>query len=385
VSSRLWDAIVGVRHDIDLDQRWWHRFTKVIYVLTLGLTIAVSAFVIWDASDGDSFPAQRSQIKVITSLDKELSEADDSVPNVVPVFLKKDGRLGYDDGSENIQYMSDYQLEKTICSPVPLKHTEVIAAFLNSRDYTNRNTSQSITSGILQGMKAEEAKNLCWIADASLNKDWDKIIKYEFTTIGYVGALLNYTWPFIAWIVGINLVLQTIYYRGIVFVMVGPRKKTAPLKDDDHVEVFDTGDDDDSSETNGLGRGLPTVEQSNAEGTMRVVGRALCQALLIFLILVFGYEVFVATIAVIGAFSHAGSDAGEFGSRLGSLTTGLILLILCIWGYRRLAAVRTAPPAESKFKARPDETTPIAFCIQCGVQFPDVAAYCPKCDAPRKA
>ena len=72
------------------------------------------------------------------------------------------------------------------------------------------------------------------------NRDFEKIIKYEFTTTGFIAALWDYSYGYITWILGINLVLRTIYYRGIVYVIVGPRKKVMPPRGDDDVDAEDT-------------------------------------------------------------------------------------------------------------------------------------------------
>jgi len=227
------DWALGIRRDVDLNRRWWHRLAKVVYFSTLGLVVAIGVYIIWDAADDDSFPAQRGQVTVVTSLGKELSVADDSVPNVVPIFLSTEGRLGFDDGSKKIQAIYDFQLERSFCSPAPLKHTEAIAAFLNNRDYSSTHTAQTVANSILLGRKAEDAKDFCWMQEASRNKAFDDIIKYEFTTFGFVRALWDYSVPFIAWVTGIHVVLLNIYYRGVVYVIVGPRRGLTPRRDDD--------------------------------------------------------------------------------------------------------------------------------------------------------
>lgn len=65
---------------------------------------------------------------------------------------------------------------------------------------------------------------------------------------------------------------------------------------------------------------------------IKVAGRVL----LILLVLLFGYQVLLTTLGVVGAFSVSGSHPEEWGRRLGALTGQLFVLVLCIWAFRKL-------------------------------------------------
>jgi hypothetical protein len=68
------------------------------------------------------------------------------------------------------------------------------------------------------------------------------------------------------------------------------------------------------------------------------IAKLIGRLLLVFVILVAGYQVLLTAIGVIGAFSVAGSDPETWGRLTGQLLT----LALCIWAFRRLATKREA-------------------------------------------
>lgn len=51
-----------------------------------------------------------------------------------------------------------------------------------------------------------------------------KIVKYEFTPIGYYRAWADIAETPIFWFAVVNVIILNIYYRGFVYVIAGPRK-----------------------------------------------------------------------------------------------------------------------------------------------------------------
>ena len=74
--------------------------------------------------------------------------------------------------------------------------------------------------------------------DSLQGKNLDNIIKYEFTTFGYFGAVFNYLTPYVFWTLVVHAVMLNLYYRGLVYIIVGKRKKPQPkpeVDDDDEL------------------------------------------------------------------------------------------------------------------------------------------------------
>lgn len=61
--------------------------------------------------------------------------------------------------------------------------------------------------------------------------------------------------PFIAWIGSLHMLILNFYYRGVVYVIVGPRKKIPPPKPDEN------DDDDDWDE---IDKELEELEKSKS-------------------------------------------------------------------------------------------------------------------------
>jgi protein-S-isoprenylcysteine O-methyltransferase Ste14 len=68
--------------------------------------------------------------------------------------------------------------------------------------------------------------------------------------------------------------------------------------------------------------------------TMKTVVRVL----LVLFIIGAGFQVLLAAIGFIGAFSFASANPEAFGGRAGTLVGTLIVLILLIWAFRKLGA-----------------------------------------------
>ncbi len=226
-----WDSILGIRRDLNLTERWWHRLFKVLYLSLLTLVIAFMGFLLWEGRD--DLPAKSNQVEVVASLGDLLREADASVENVVPLFMEKEGATGYyETDSRKIDKVWDYDLNDSFCSPDAARHVYALSSFLNRRQYSTAYTPEIMMQTIMKDRKPSDSLRLCWLDDSLQGKNLNNIIKYEFTTLGYWRAVLSYLTPYVFWTLVVHTIVLNFYYRGMVYVIVGKRKKSKRLAEE---------------------------------------------------------------------------------------------------------------------------------------------------------
>lgn len=234
-----WDTLLGIRRDIDLTERWWHRLFKVLYFVSFATVVGFGSWLLWEGFD--SVTPDRKLVRIVSDLSSYLSAADVKIANVVPGFKNLDGRLGIvsDDGKK-IDYISDYAMDQTWCTPSALAHLNETADFLNERDFTKANTGMTVLAGVQRVIKPEDKESrLCWVAASLREKSLDQVVKYEFTRTGYFQALWEHYFWFILGVAITHTVFLNLYYRGLVYIIVGKRKQPKPVVQDD-----DEDDDD---------------------------------------------------------------------------------------------------------------------------------------------
>lgn len=236
-----WDGALGIRRDVNLTERWWHRMFKVLYFAFFTLVMVVLGLVIWPELDRDRLPLLTNQIEIITTLGDVLNEADPAVDNVVPKFRAEEGTAGYyEKGSRTVVKISDSDLNDSWCTPDVFKHLDATAAFLNRRDFTDTYNAEGIRASVMKTHKPGDSSRYCWLDTSLQGKDFYQIIKYDFTRFGYAKAVFNYVSRYVFWVFVVHAVILNVYYRGLVYIIVGPRKNQKPL-----VEDHDKDDDDD--------------------------------------------------------------------------------------------------------------------------------------------
>jgi hypothetical protein len=215
-------SLFGIRYDVDLGQRWWHRLSKVVYVVFLFLLVGVC----WLVLSGTQPEANSSNVVVKDSLALNLALADKSVPNILPGFLAQPGRLGafVKGGRDKIDWASEYALEHSWCTADAPRLAEQIAKHLNERSYGQHNTAASVLADIKKAQTSPDQTAFCWFDSGIREYGVDQIIKYDFTERARLTATMQALGTAALIIFLVNLVLLNLYYRGLVCVVVGPRK-----------------------------------------------------------------------------------------------------------------------------------------------------------------
>ena len=221
----FFSSLFGIRHDIDLSQRWWHRLFKVLYVVFLLLVVGIF-WLAWSTTQPE---ANSSNVVVKDALSLYLASADKSVPNILPGFLAQPGRVGALErgGRDKIEYVSEYYLEHSWCTADAPRFADQIAKHLNERSFgAEHNTAGSVLAGIKQAQTSPDQTGFCWFDSGIRQYGIDQIIKYEFTERARFSAKAEAFAKAALIMFLINLVLLNLYYRGFVYVVVGPRKKS---------------------------------------------------------------------------------------------------------------------------------------------------------------
>ena len=223
-----WDLVLGIRRDVDLTERWWHRLFKVLYLVSFTVIVSFGTWLLWDGFDSST--PNRKHVRIVSDLSSFLGTADPRTANIVPSFMEQEGRLGIlsDDG-KRLEYMSDYSMDQTWCTPSALDHLNETAAFLNDRDFTKANTGMTVLASVQRTFKPDDKDTrLCWVAPSLKDTDLSQIVKYQFTSRGYLGALWDHYFGFVVGVVIAHTLLLNLYYRGLVYIIVGKRKAPAP-------------------------------------------------------------------------------------------------------------------------------------------------------------
>ncbi len=206
--------LFGFRSDLDLSSRWWHRVAKVGYSMLVLLLLGF----LWLIKDTMKPDATFDNVKIIARLNNALAQADKTVPNVISGFLSTPGEVGrFNRTTLSIQWVSEYDLGKSWCTPDAYRHFNATVEHLNERRYGADKVSPSAVLSNIKSVASEDNARLCWM-ESSLETA-DNIVKYEFTRKAIVVKWLEVSFY---WAVA-NVILLNLYYRGVVYIICGPR------------------------------------------------------------------------------------------------------------------------------------------------------------------
>ena len=213
--------LFGLRDDLDLDQRWWHRLLKVVFVLGACVVIAFGALMVSRTEPETTM----DNVRVLTDLGR-FSKTSDEKSNAILAFLKAPGTLGrLGSESERIDYISSYTLEKGWCAPYQFGYVdEQTNKPLKEQKSGYSYTLRPIPTDTSDKESNDEHAN-CWLATDLDVAHTSDVIKYEFTEEAARRAKLTAGAQWLGGILVAWLILGNLYYRGLVFIICGPRPK----------------------------------------------------------------------------------------------------------------------------------------------------------------
>jgi hypothetical protein len=210
-----WGPLFGLRPDLNLDRRWWHRLSKVAYVFVLALT----AVILWLALSQAEPSLEKKNVRITGTLSDVLNKADASVPNGIPAFLALPGRTAkWARGGSELVSVFDYGLERSFCTPDAHRHIGRVVGYLNTREYgANQVTALQVGQDIA---KWGPSPRLCWFDSSMTGTEVGSVVMFEFKRGAQVRAwIMVLFWTFCA-----HAVLLNLYYRGFVYIVCGPRR-----------------------------------------------------------------------------------------------------------------------------------------------------------------
>jgi hypothetical protein len=217
--KRLKRWLFGVRDDLNLDQRWWHRLMLVGYILT---TIGIALFVGFLSHRQPTL--NRDNIAVIATLG-DYTTRHPELENSVPSFVVL-GRVAFESPSGTLE---DYfRLEyEYFCSAELSAHPQELAAFLRRADAAYREMDAERAAQWLRDHGAAGEVGNCIARRDNDLPGSSKIIAYRFATDAVAREIAKAA----LWAIGGALVWSFItlngYYRGLVYVIFGSRRKAA--------------------------------------------------------------------------------------------------------------------------------------------------------------
>jgi len=226
-----WGPWLGYRYDIDLAERWWHRLFKVLYITLFGLVLTFLAFLAYEAD-----PERRlGDVEITGRLDEFLARADPAVPNVIPAFMLLPGDTALLRANGDLDYLFSYNLEKSWCTPDAIRHVEATAEHLTERSLGRRVPTSDVLASIKK-VSQESAPRLCWFDSGISESNLAEVVKFRFTQTAAWQAKATFFVKAIGYSLLAHFILANVYYRGVVYVIAGPRRKSkasAPADDDE--------------------------------------------------------------------------------------------------------------------------------------------------------
>ncbi|MGA2632229.1 MAG: hypothetical protein ABSG54_18705 [Terriglobia bacterium] len=209
-------AAFGVRRDPDLENRSWHRFSKVFLVVSSVVVFLTGILV----SFGD--PDRRLEnVRVIDTL-RSYTQSHPELANSVPSFRDL-GHVGVltDSGRIGFHYLSE---DDVMCSSNLDVHPKEVAQFLRRGDpktYGDMDTKAAVAW--LEQQREAGGSGRCITRESVELPSSNKIVAWTFTPAaraasyaraGGIGALVFLCYALVA----LNL-----YYRGLIYIILGAR------------------------------------------------------------------------------------------------------------------------------------------------------------------
>lgn len=225
--KRLQQWLVGLRDDLDLHQRWWHRLSLV----TVSLSTVAVAVVVGILSHRPIAP-NAGNIVVIARLGA-YTAAHPELANTVPTFAAL-GHVAFETPSGAIVGYGELESEY-FCSADLGAHPTEVAVFLRRADAAAYAEMDAEKAAQWLGAHAAGGEVGNCIGRKDLDRpESSKIISYRLgngaLVFGFVrAALWGAAGAFLWCLVALNA-----YYRGLMYVLFGSRRQSVAGPDVGH-------------------------------------------------------------------------------------------------------------------------------------------------------
>lgn len=224
---RIVRILFGYRDDLNLAGRWWHRLLAVVFVcgMLVVAILAVSALL-----NRPYFP-NKADITTIAALRQLTKEAPVEIPNTIPIFLRIDGELGALEEDGRLHPVDEWALLKGVCSANLMQHLDVLAEAMSGPRPVSTEVTQAMAGEFLtktdSNLKPGEERRYCYYDAEAVPFALSDILKYRRTWKAYARQYGRVALNTAGILTALAWLLSTLYYRGLVYVVCGGRKKTA--------------------------------------------------------------------------------------------------------------------------------------------------------------
>ncbi len=223
--QKILRAVLGVKRYPGLENRWWHRLSKVFFVVS-SLFVFLIAIVEWFS---DPIPL-RQNVRVIDTLAR-YTQSHPTLANSVPSFMGL-GRVGVLADSERVESLH-FSEHDVMCSSSLEAHPQEVARFLRRGD--PQTYGEMDTQGAATWLKQQlGASTYGWcIALESLElPSTTKIIAWTFTPVAWVASYARAIGIGAFVLLCYALVALNLYYRGFVYIVLGVPSRASRLDEE---------------------------------------------------------------------------------------------------------------------------------------------------------
>jgi len=222
---RVVRVLLGYRDDLNLQSRWWHRLLAVLFALG---SLAVGALTVIVVNGNWTTGAAVGDIRIVDNLRAFTKKADPKIVNTVPEFLRLPGRLG---GIKNgrVEELVTFSVATSVCSADLFSNATEVSTTLNSQLPNEPVTASEFAAFLkseLNSLKSGEEKRYCMLSN-DVGFSSDNVVKFEMQPWGKGKRWAGIASSAVVFDALLALVVLNLYYRGLVYIICGPRQQTA--------------------------------------------------------------------------------------------------------------------------------------------------------------
>jgi len=201
------------RTDVNLENKWWHRFFVVIFFIFVVAFFGLSLFIA-----GSLIPETDFNVDIKYNLREFTKTSSKDVVNTIPAFNLLNYKIGcLEDGK--IGYISTYYLEKSICSSDLRGNIDKVAEIFLKNNPLIKDTKEQAISGLTKVLDTDTETRYCFIQN-EVGCSSDKIVTYKRNIIYHLEFFLA---PLVSTYLFI-LILRFIYFKGFIYIIYGKKK-----------------------------------------------------------------------------------------------------------------------------------------------------------------
>lgn len=203
-----------IKINIDLESKWWHRVFVILFFILMMLFL-----VFYFLLGGIPIPETSFNIDIKYNLREFTRTSSQDVINTIPAFNLLNYKIGCLKDNKEIDYVSNYNLKKSACSSNLRGNIEQVAETLIANNPSITSTKEGMINYLNEKLDEDVETRYCFIHnDVGCNSD--KIITYERNIIYSLESFI----AFFASVYLFALILQVIYFRGLIYIIYGKKK-----------------------------------------------------------------------------------------------------------------------------------------------------------------